>query len=93
MFNIQPKTVFISSRRPSAIVLILFKIGGLFTASLKMGRKIASRIKGIALIAFPISDSMSRQMTIISLINTSTDKGFAFMSTNNGRVTPNSLDE
>ena len=92
-FIIQPKIVLISSRRPSTIVLVLFKIGSLSTVSLRIGRKIASRIRGIvALIALSMYVLKPKHIIIMSLMKHSAERGFAFISTKSGRAIPNSPD-
>ena len=57
VFISQPRIVLISSRRPLIIVFMAFKIGCLVTVSFRIGWKIASRIKGIAFVAFLIFKS------------------------------------
>ena len=90
VFMSQPRMVLISSRQPLIMVFIAFNIGCLITVSLKIGRKIASRIKGIAFVAFLMYFSKARQTMIMSSMKTSADNGFASMSTNNGRAIPKS---
>ena len=78
VFMSQPRIVLISSRQPSIMVFIAFKIGCLLTFWLRIGRKIASRIKGIAFVAFLMYFSKARQIMIMSSMKTSADSGFAF---------------
>ena len=92
-FIIQPRIVCISTKRPSTIVLILFKIGSLSTVSLRIGRKIASRIRGIvALIALSMYVLKPKHIIIMSSMKHSAERGFAFISTKSGRAIPNSPD-